>query len=234
MALTESSKKFWHPDPKVIDWLTRSRIQESDKVLEIGPGTVPFKRADTYVDFVDVGGLDQTRPFIKVDVASNKLPFADKSFDFIYARHLLEDMWNPFWLCDEMSRVGRAGYIECPSPAAELARGVDGSSPPFRGYHHHRYLVWPAQRQLRITPKYPIVEYLHFDDGEIENMLMKQRYWNSHYLWSERINYQHRQSPFDYTISTDYVLMLNDAIAASKAATDEFYFPVNAMKELSA
>ncbi len=234
MALTEASKKYWHPDPKIIDWLTSKRIAQTDKVLEIGPGTVPFRRADVYVDFQDIVGLNPQKQFVKVDAATSKLPFADKSFDFVYCRHTLEDMWNPFALIEEMSRVGKAGYIETPSPAAELARGIDGGSPPFRGYHHHRYIIWPAQRLLRITPKYPLVEYLQFKDDEIENLLIKQRYWNSNFLWEDRITYQHRQSPFDFTISTDYVLMLNDAIQASKDSTDNFYFPVNAMKELSA
>ncbi len=230
MALTESSKKYWHPDPKVIDWLTSKRIAETDKVLEIGPGTVPFKRADVYVDFQDVPGLDPQKQFVKVDAATSKLPFADKSFDFLYCRHTLEDMWNPFALCEEMSRVGKAGYIETPSPAAELARGIDGSSPPFRGYHHHRYIIWPAQRQLRITAKYPFVEYLRFDDDAIELLLKLGRYWNSPFCWEDKINFVHRQSPFDFTISTDYVLMLNDAITASKDATDSFYFSVDANK----
>ncbi len=236
MALTEATKKYWQPDPKVINWLTSKRIAETDKVLEIGPGTVPFRRSNVYVDFVDVGGLEPEKPFFRIDVATSKLPFDDKSFDFVYCRHTLEDVWNPFSLCDEMSRVGKAGYIECPSPAAELCRGIDGSSPPFRGYHHHRWIIWSANRQLRITPKYPIIEYMNFNEGEIEELLKTARYWNSCYLWSERINYQHRQSPFDYTISTDYALMLADAMMAAKGSTDEFYFPVNAgnIKELSA
>jgi hypothetical protein len=44
--------------------------------------------------------------------------------------HMLEDMYNPFPICAEMSRVAKAGYVETPSPVAELCRGVDGDKPP--------------------------------------------------------------------------------------------------------
>ena len=227
MALTEANKKFWQPDPKITDWLVSKRIAETDRVLEIGPGTVPFKRADAYVDFVDVEGLDKTKQFLKIDATTGKLPFADKSFDFIYCRHVLEDSWNPFLLCEEMSRVGKVGYLETPSPMAELGRGVDGTSPPYRGYHHHRWLIWTANLELRIVTKYPIVEYLTFNEAEIDEALKVGRYWNTHYLWEGRINYAHRQSPLDYSIPRDYTLMLNDAMKASQTSTNDFYFPIN-------
>jgi hypothetical protein len=63
----------------------------------------------------------------------------------------MEDMGNPFLLIKEMERVAKAGYIETPSPIAEMGRGVDGSSPPFRGYHHHRFVVWVHEGELRFV-----------------------------------------------------------------------------------
>lgn len=208
----------------MLEWLSKTKIKPSDRVLEVGPGTVPFKRADTYVDLKEIPGLDGVHV---CDVATEKLPFADKEFDFVYCRHTLEDMWNPFHLCDEMSRVAKAGYIETPSPMAELGRGVDGGSPPFRGYHHHRWIIWMANRELRFVTKYPFVEYLRFEEEKIEEMLLQPRYWNTHCLWEESINYFHRKSPQDFDIPRDYALMLGDAVAASKLYTDEIYFPIS-------
>jgi Methyltransferase domain len=224
MALTQASPKFWHPDPKLIDWLTNKVIPDGAKVLEIGPGTVPFGRANAYVDFVDIPGLEN---FHKIDPISEKLPFEDKSFDFVYSRHVLEDSWNPFALCEEMSRVGKSGYVETPSPIVELGRGVDGGSPPFRGYHHHRWIVWTANKELRFVSKYAFIEYCRFDEALIDELLKTQRYWNTHYLWTDHINYCHRQSPLDYNIPRDYAVMLADAMQASKAYTDDLYFPIN-------
>ena len=223
MALTENTMKYWAPDPKLVKWLTDTVIPKDAKVLEIGPGTVPFARANAYVDFVDIPNLEN---FTKLDAASGKLPFEDKSFDFIYCRHVLEDSWNPFNLCEEMSRVGKAGFIETPSPIAELGRGVDGGSPPFRGYHHHRWIIWAANRELRFVTKYPLIEYIRFEEAQIDELLKQQRYWNTHFLWEDSINVAHRQSPLDYNIPRDYALLLKDAMEASKNFTDELYFSV--------
>ena len=225
MALNQQSPKYWHPDTKLIDWLTSKVIPDGANVLEVGPGTVPFQRANAYVDFVDIPGLDN---FTKADVATGVLPFSDKTFDFVYCRHVLEDSWNPFQICDEMSRVAKAGFIETPSPIVELGRGVDGGSPPFRGYHHHRWIVWTAAKELRFVTKYPFVEYLKFEEDKIDYALKTQRYWNTHYLWQDKINYRHWQSPMDYSIPTSYTSVLAEAMALSRTSTDEIYFPINA------
>jgi len=224
MALTAESPKYWHPDAKLIDWLTNKKIHPNARVLEIGPGTVPFGRADYYVDFVDVPGL---KNFVKLDAATSILPFADKEFDFIYCRHVLEDSWNPFNLCEEMSRVGKAGYIETPSPLAELGRGVDGGSPPFRGYHHHRWIIWAAGAELRFITKYAFCEYVKFEEDKIDDALKTARFWNTYFLWEDRINFKHIQSPLDYSIPKDYAKLLADAMAMSRSCTDLLYDEVN-------
>jgi SAM-dependent methyltransferase len=219
MALTQSSPKFWAPVTAVYDYLTNTVIPSGAKVLEIGPGSAPFRRANVYVDFVDIPGLE----VIKCDVATEPLPFADKSFDFVLSRHCIEDMYNPFPLLKEMSRVGKAGYVESPSPIAELGRGVDGGSPPFRGYHHHRFIAWQFGQKLRLISKYPFIEYLKFDEARIEELLAQERYWNTYHLWEGEIDFEHRQSPLHYNIPRDYALILQEAVERSKEATDIFF-----------
>ncbi len=219
MALTQSSKKYWAPVQAVYDYLTNTVIAKDAKVLEIGPGHAPFKRANVYVDFVDVPGIE----VIKCDVATQPLPFEDKSFDFIVCRHCIEDMYNPFPLIKEMSRVGKRGYIECPSPIAELCRGVDGGSPPFYGYHHHRFITWMFGKEFRLISKYPFIEYLRFDEAKIDGLLTQERYWNTYCLWEGEITFAHRQSPLDFNIPRDYALILNEAVDRSKEATDTFF-----------
>lgn len=222
MALTQSSKKYWPPVKSVYDYLTNDVIAEDAKVLEIGPGNAPFKRANVYVDFVDITGLD----VIKCDVATEPLPFEDKSFDFIVCRHCIEDMYNPFPLLREMSRVGKAGYIETPSPIAELGRGVDGGSPPFRGYHHHRFMTWPLGKDLRLISKYPFIEYLRFDEPKIDELLKQERYWNTYYLWSDEITFAHRQSPLHFDIPREYAHVLSEAMDLSRESTDAFFLNI--------
>lgn len=221
MALTQNDKKYWPPIQSVMDYLTEKAIPKDAKVLEVGPGHAPFKRANVSVDFVEVQGVPN---LVKADLALQPLPFSDKEFDFVFCRHTLEDMYNPFHLCEEMSRVGKAGYVETPSPIAELGRGVDGGSPPFRGYHHHRFMAWVVGDELRFISKYPFIEYLRFDEAKTDALLRQDaRYWNTYLLWTDRIKFVHRQSPLDFNIPRDYALVLNEAMDRSKEATDIFF-----------
>ncbi len=220
LALTQSSPKYWAPNQRVLDYLANTVIPKDAKVLDVGPGHAPFSRATHSVDFVDVpGAINMT----KCDLANEPLPYGDKEFDFVYARQILEDMFDPFPLIKEMSRVGKAGYIECPSPMAELGRGVDGGSPPFRGYHHHRFIVWVFNNELRFISKYPYVEYVRFDEPAIDKCLETDRHWNTYYMWSGEINAVHRQAPLDYVIPRDYALVLNEAMERSREATNIFF-----------
>lgn len=218
IGLTEFDTKHWAPNPQVVDHVA-SLIPEGARVLEIGPGHAPFRRATHFVDYVQRGDL----PIIKCDVANDWLPFADKSFDFIYCRHVLEDMFNPFPLIKEMSRVGKAGYIETPSPIAELCRGVDGGCPPYRGYHHHRFVVWVRDGQLRLVSKYPLVEYLSQDDEIlVRDLRASPYYWNTSYLWCNVINVKHLQNDLDFDLPQDYGILLRNAVADSCVSINTF------------
>jgi len=156
--LAVNDPHWWHPIAITLHWLSQ-RIAPDARVLEIGPGAYPFARAQEFVDCKEIEGLKVTQ----CDFAREPLPYPDKSFDFVYCRHVLEDMRDPTLLMKEMSRVGKGGYIECPSPLVEISRGVDGSlagenkPAPWRGYLHHNYVVWPGAGQLNFVSKYPIV-----------------------------------------------------------------------------
>ena len=134
---------------------------------------------------------------------------------------------NPFLLLSEMQRVAKAGYIETPSPTAEMARGIDGSSPPFRGYHHHRNVVWVHEGELRIVAKYPIIEYIRFNEEEIMNRLRPApQLWNTYYLWEDKINFKHLQSGPDFVITRDYSAMLKNAMDQSQISSGVFWLGI--------
>jgi SAM-dependent methyltransferase len=65
-------------------------------------------------------------------------PFEDGKFDFVVCAHTLEDVRDPVWVCNEMNRVARAGYIETPSRLEEQTYGIHG---PWVGWSHHHWLV---------------------------------------------------------------------------------------------
>lgn len=217
-GLLPSDPHHWAPVTAVVDHVA-SLIPEGARVLEIGPGHVPFRRANHFVDYVQRGNL----PISICDVANEPLPFDDKSVDFIYCRHVLEDMFNPFPLLREMERVGKAGYIETPSPIAELCRGVDGGAPPYRGYHHHRFIVWVHGDQVRFVSKYPMVEYLRIDDDQAAHLLRQSPVnWNTYYLWRGSINWKHIQNDLDFDLPNDYQHLLSNAYHSSLTSNVAF------------
>lgn len=230
IGLTESDTKHWAPVPQVVDWLA-NRLPPDAKVLEIGASHVQFPRATMFVDFQDVPGIPPER-LVKCDIATDRLPFPDKYFDFVYCRHTLEDLHNPFPACEEMSRVAKAGYIETPSPIAELCRGVDGGSPAYRGYHHHRFIIWEVDGRLNFVSKYPLVEYLRFEeDAAIPEWLrVGAKYWNTYYLWDDRVDFKHHQNSLDFDMMKDYQLLLCAALGCSTRSIDKFWSPIIHLK----
>ena len=205
--LANGDAKFWAPVPEVLAWVS-SLVDQGAKVLEIGPGTVPFSRAGHFVDWKP--GANITR----CDLNREILPFSDKQFDFIYCRHVVEDLYNPFLVCGEMSRVGKAGYIETPSPLAEFCRGIDGGSPKWRGYQHHRYFVWNDNGVLSFVDKYPIVEYIEFgEEIAFENALRGDPLlWNTYFLWQGSVKWTHLQHEVDFQIYEGYPSVLAKAM----------------------
>lgn len=230
MTLTASDPHHWQPVQQVVQHLSAS-IPDGATVLEIGPGARPFPRATGFVDFdlsessqAKAGVGKDRRPVWNLDVTEERLPFPDKSWDFVYCRHTIEDSWNPFAICAEMSRIGKRGYIETPSPIAELCRGVDGNAPAYRGYHHHRFIIWADGSQLKLVSKYPLVEYLNAPDERLAGMLRAgPKYWNTYFLWEGSIDARHIQSPAGFNVGINYASVLNDALNESQGATDKFW-----------
>ena len=217
LQLTRADRKFWSPDPRVLGWVS-AQIPAGAKVLEIGPGSKPFARASHFVDWMAHKSIPADA-LTRCDLQRERLPFADKSWDFVYCRHVLEDLYDPFHLCDEMSRIAKAGYLEVPSPLAEICRGIDGGSPAWRGYHHHRYIVWNAGGVntggvLNFLTKYPLIEHLEFPNeaGALRILQANPVTWNASLLWRGRIDWRFRQHGADYVIARDYRSMITAAI----------------------
>ncbi len=105
-------------------------INPDDKVLDIGGGHKPLKRADYYVDFDLTDGIHRDGQGIPAELKDryivadvHKLPFSDKSVDFVYCSHVLEHVSDPAMACKEIIRVGKRGFIETPRKWVELCAG---------------------------------------------------------------------------------------------------------------
>ncbi|MFZ9506935.1 MAG: class I SAM-dependent methyltransferase [Burkholderiaceae bacterium] len=118
------------PSPVKNTWVYQNEVMEWDiptdsKVLDVGSGGWPFKRATALADKY-VGAtthrvesiVQDTRPFFEVDLES--LPFADRSYDFVFCSHVLEHTDNPGAAMRELMRVGNRGYIEVPTRLSDV------------------------------------------------------------------------------------------------------------------
>jgi SAM-dependent methyltransferase len=121
----------------------------SGLVLEIGAGQAPHPRTDVVVDkYIDDDferpgeqGMSFGRPLVVADGA--QLPFADQSFAYVIAMHVLEHAPDPVSFAAEMSRVGAAGFVQVPSRQSEVTFG----------WPYHPWLIDLVGQQLRFTPR---------------------------------------------------------------------------------
>lgn len=133
------------------------RLSDRDVVLDIGGWADPLSRADWVIDLmpyetrgwyqrkgwtesIDDGParFDETT-WIQRDLCDREpFPFEAGEIDFVVCSHTLEDIRDPIWVCSEMNRIGRAGYIEVPSRLEEQSYGVAG---PYVGWPHHHWLI---------------------------------------------------------------------------------------------
>jgi hypothetical protein len=224
--LTKEDPHYWHPILQVMHWLADCVIEPKAFVVDVGCGRFPFERANVGVDRLNHKALEKMWGEIGItrnlkvtqhDFARQTLPFKDKEVDFVFCRHTLEDMYDPFSLLAEMNRVGKAGYIETPSPIAEFVRGVDGAPAEWRGYHHHRWVVWTHGDTLNFVTKYPFVERLGSNvEPEMETLLKSNPlWWNTYYLWNNEIKWKHWENPIDFEFGTEYPKLLGDAAVQS-------------------
>lgn len=168
-----------------VQLLIADRITEGAFVVEVGPGGHPFGRANVAVDMSLPRSryIDDYSGYIECDVSTQPLPFDDKEVDFLYCRHTLEDLDESRFFLSEVSRVAKAGYIETPSPLMELCRRVDGGA-EWRGFRHHRHVVWEHEGTLWLLPKLPMVEHITF--GGLDEKSPQVTPWscNTYYLWT--------------------------------------------------
>jgi hypothetical protein len=154
--------------------LIMRRLQPGDVVLDIGGWAHPFNRADFIMDLEPyetrgyynrafarsnpipaIGGTAEhfsAATWIQRDICDRApFPFANKSIDFVICSHTLEDIRDPLWVCSEMTRIGKAGYIEVPSRLWESCRGMERG---IAGLSHHRWLIEIEDTKIAFMQKY--------------------------------------------------------------------------------
>src|SRR3712207_6129609 len=128
-------------------------LPDEARVLDVGGWAAPLNRADWVIDvkpyetrgamFREGFGPGPERftedTWVERDICDREpWPFEDDFFDCVVCTFTLEDLRDPVGGCREMSRVGRAGYVEVPSLLDELSWQVpEPSGGPWVGHNHH-------------------------------------------------------------------------------------------------
>jgi len=208
--------KYWGPIQQNLDYVA-SLVQNGDNVLEIGPGDIPFSKATEFCGWVDEEKA-RLGKYKNADICSEILPYKNKEFDFVYARHVIEDLWNPIHAIKEISRIAKRGYLETPSPLCEMSKGVDGGDPPYRGYSHHRYFVWNDSNVLHLLPKFPIVEHMKVSNESVMEQGLENPFsWNTYFYFEGDIQYKFYQMGYEQDFvmyDNSYFTIINNAIHA--------------------
>ena len=164
-----------------------ARLPAEGRVLDVGGGTNRLARADVVLDLLPGEGPG----WVQRDVCDREpWPFADGEFDFAVCSHTLEDVRDPVWVCSELRRVARAGYLEVPSRLEEQSWGVHGD---WVGWAHHRWLIDVVDGGLVLGHKSHAVhrEGNHFPPGFWDTLTPERRvqwlWWEGSFDASERI-----------------------------------------------
>ena len=184
-------------------------VKEGDRVLDVGGGQRPLKRADVSIDFDVFEGvhrqgltISREKPLVCGDVQS--LPFTSKSFDVVCCRMVLEHVIDPASALRELQRVGKRGFIETPNVLWES----------FYGHPTHRWLIsFEAKTNTVVFQRKPfdripfacgIVPYL-YTNAEVQrafevsyrNLTTVQATWDENTPLNVRVE-DDENCPYDY------------------------------------
>ena len=150
------------------------QLKPADKVLDVGAAACPFNRANWVLDITPYADRGFYRTFggpasqggseerftedtwVVRDICDRTpWPFRDHEFDFAVCSHLLEDIRDPIWVCSELRRVAKRGYVEVPSREWETCRNLESRG--IVGLSHHRWLIEIDGGALRFLMKHHVI-----------------------------------------------------------------------------
>ncbi len=192
--------------PAALERLLRD-LPDDALVLDVGGWADPFPRADWVLDLqpYETRGLygppldpDAERfdasTWVTRDICHHEpWPFADDQFDFVVCSQTLEDVRDPVWVCHELNRVARAGFIEVPTRLAEQSAGVEG---PYAGWSHHHWICdLTDDGGIAFSFKHHVVhkEGLHLPAAFGSSLTHEQRvqglHWQGSFPFEERLEF---------------------------------------------
>lgn len=182
-----------HSRNDVINYIKEMRAKGTFTVVDVG-GTVSGWSADiidVLVDFNDPQCISNNIKHFKCDITDysswidicNYVSIHGK-FDFCICTHTLEDIANPKFVCEQLSKIANAGYIAVPSKYRELSR-FEMSNYNYRGYIHHR---WIFNVEDGVFVGYPKINYLDSTNIFDKIACMDENKSDLSFYWKDNID----------------------------------------------
>jgi hypothetical protein len=148
--------------------LHHNYIKPEWKILHVGGGKQPFRRANVVLDNMPYcerskdSSWVQTIPeyfsentWYQQPLEQLPWPFQEEEFDLVIIDNALVMSRDPVGICGEMERVGKRGFIEIPTPTMEHTRGL--TNPNLTGFEAHRWIASVENSKIRFVYKHPTI-----------------------------------------------------------------------------
>jgi hypothetical protein len=182
------------------------------KILDIGPGPNLFPPATHSVDWKRWPGAKTAASHQTFDATKERI--LGGPYDFVYCRHVVEDLRNPEALFANINRVGQRGYIETPSVCHELTVGVDRGD-RWRGHHHHFWFCWVEIDFIGKPVFHLLTKNIAVNYFDIDVPALTSANWNTYYEFEEGVIYQlHELGKDCELVDGSYFVLLDRALKA--------------------
>lgn len=128
----------------------RQRVWGPGAILDVGSGAFPNRAADFLFDGELTDDVHRHGEALVIDRPlvvgrAEQMPFRDQGVLFAIASHIAEHVEDPDSFCQELKRIARSGYIETPSPLADIL--MDESYHLWRVKRRDGVLVFTRKKQ---------------------------------------------------------------------------------------
>jgi hypothetical protein len=152
----------------VLDYIRNGKMNAPYRVIDVGGGVHSWCKdeIDALVDMNIEQNLQDNIKLFRGDINQNTvwdevLAHVEEhgKFDLCICTHTIEDIRDPVFVCKQMEKISKAGYIAVPSKHIEMARFEFGPL-CHRGYIHHRWIYDVQDSKLVGYPKLPVLEHM--------------------------------------------------------------------------
>jgi len=181
----------------VIKYILDKKSQGRFTVIDVGGScsgwSAPY--IDVLVDFNDLDNAYTSKiKHFKCDITHSdsytdimKYVEENGKFDFCICTHTLEDIMNPVFVCEQICKISKEGYISFPSKFRELSKFEKGSL--YRGYIHHRWIFnVKDENKIIAFPKINFIENSSIFDT-IANM--SEDLYDLSFYWKDNIEMEY-------------------------------------------